>query len=83
MRAYTIYWVSSEEVSHLLPKSPLAANPRLGHRAKRIAAIAISATHVLLRQSLGFAPDARVLCLGLGWSLGHVLCSNAHILLRG
>lgn len=35
------------------------------------------------RKALAYSSETRLLCIGLGWSLGQVLCSNGHLLLRG
>ncbi|CDJ63893.1 hypothetical protein, conserved [Eimeria necatrix] len=34
------------------------------------------------KKALAYSSETRLLCIGLGWALGQVLCSNGHLLLR-
>ncbi|KAL8450758.1 hypothetical protein Emed_002396 [Eimeria media] len=31
---------------------------------------------------LSYPAETRLLCVGLGWSLGHIICSNGHLIIR-
>lgn len=47
-------------------------------------AMELGSIYLLLstKRALAYSYETRLLCIGLGWSLGRILCTNAHLLLR-